>query len=359
MKVMSKELYGGPWVLLQLAWFFAARVGDIRQVECQNLNFGTTDSVTDTTAARALFTSGKGAHFRKGAIIFLANCGVEDNALQLVSGHKRRDTLLRYLEWGQRSSEAENSALLRARAVQDIDCAECKSHHPRSRPPNVGRFQLRTEWQPTWATHSLCTSLVPSTGTEHIRPRYRSRGARRHQLASARKAGPSPRRYLQPRQVCAFTRSSQRYASGPRLAAERQILRYRLAKPCPAPAPIRFLHRQRNADHAPGWKAAATTRWRSNPRRRTRFPNLTTLKTTETTNFRALAKLGHTTRGSPAFTLPLPRKASENRRCTVLPPVRLCRLVRSISASQRRSELLRCSRETSNRMGRRNAHALH
>eukprot|EP00760_Papus_ankaliazontas_P019420 PhM_4_TR18022/c1_g5_i1/m.93186 len=52
-KVMSKELYGGPWVLLQLAWFFAARVGDIRQVECQNLNFGTTDSVTDTTAARA------------------------------------------------------------------------------------------------------------------------------------------------------------------------------------------------------------------------------------------------------------------------------------------------------------------
>eukprot|EP00760_Papus_ankaliazontas_P016007 PhM_4_TR16751/c0_g1_i3/m.26827 len=169
---LSKSLQGGPWVLLQLSWFFAGRVGDTRQIEPRNLHFGSTDIGTQTIAAHALFTAGKGLHcwgpytihtripttiatalrehitrfsssatvcttqdqqvlsralaelpdhslrsIRKGSLTFLADCGVDDSALQLVSGHKRKDTLLRYLGWGQRSSEAERSALHRAQLV--------------------------------------------------------------------------------------------------------------------------------------------------------------------------------------------------------------------------------------------------
>ena len=162
------------WLLLQLGWHFAARIGDIRRVQPRNIsidNFSSTDS-TDVHAS-ILFVEGKGAAFggpysihsrlprqvatilleevrsqkpdnhlftvaeqvtlskeiaklpghslrsiRRGALTYLAQCGVEESHLQLVSGHKRRRTLLEYLGWGAFSSDAIASADHRAEVVR-------------------------------------------------------------------------------------------------------------------------------------------------------------------------------------------------------------------------------------------------
>eukprot|EP00760_Papus_ankaliazontas_P016058 PhM_4_TR16755/c1_g1_i1/m.26694 len=169
---LSKRISGGAWVLLQLSWFLAGRVGDTRQLRRQHVVLGALDSATDTVAVQATFTAGKGAYFcgpytihsrlpsscatairehlrvlnqddpicsvadqntlskavrelpdhslrsiRKGSLTFLADCGVDDASLQLISGHRRKDTLMRYLGWGKRSSEAQTAALKRAQAV--------------------------------------------------------------------------------------------------------------------------------------------------------------------------------------------------------------------------------------------------
>jgi hypothetical protein len=52
--------------------------------------------------------------FRKGALLHLAALGASDENLQMLSGHKRRDTLLRYLGWGVTSSSAQAAAEQRA-----------------------------------------------------------------------------------------------------------------------------------------------------------------------------------------------------------------------------------------------------
>lgn len=156
------------WLLAQLSWFFAARVGDMRQVCRQDvrlLRTGTRDKVHVTIT----FRFGKGAafwgpysihtfipkaiaqalsatvaaarhdaslfstadqdrlakavraipccslrSFRRGSLLHLAQCGVSDDNLQLLSGHKRRDTLLRYLGWGSLSSTARDAAAARS-----------------------------------------------------------------------------------------------------------------------------------------------------------------------------------------------------------------------------------------------------
>jgi hypothetical protein len=51
---------------------------------------------------------------RRGALLQAAACGVTDDELQLLSGHKRRDTLMRYLGWGQHSSTMHKAAERRA-----------------------------------------------------------------------------------------------------------------------------------------------------------------------------------------------------------------------------------------------------
>ncbi|MDP3761986.1 MAG: hypothetical protein Q8R01_15875 [Ramlibacter sp.] len=156
-------------LLLQVAWAFAGRIGDIRQLRPNDITFGA-ESPTGRMAV-ATFRFGKGAAFwgpysvhsvlpaatakdlvafaavakpgepmwttrdqallsatvrelgltlrsvRRGALLEAARRGVADENLRLLSGHKRQDTLLRYLGWGVASASATAAALERARAI--------------------------------------------------------------------------------------------------------------------------------------------------------------------------------------------------------------------------------------------------
>ena len=151
-------------LLLHLSWFLAGRVGDVRKLQRRHLTFGVPDH-HGLCGLTATFVEGKGAVFwgpytihtkipkdianaiwefvktkpfsghifspsdqcvlaqavgalpdhslrsiRKGSLVHLARQGVSDNALQLLSGHKRKETLLRYLGWGMESADAKRAA---------------------------------------------------------------------------------------------------------------------------------------------------------------------------------------------------------------------------------------------------------
>eukprot|EP00760_Papus_ankaliazontas_P005930 PhM_4_TR1280/c2_g2_i7/m.7264 len=172
---LSKELGRLARTLLVTSWWFAARTGDVRRLKPSNVHVDLT--LVDEhgfVPASALFTEGKGARFwgpytihtriplaeakpivevrqdaidkgdnhlfsvgaqstlsqaisklsdaslrsiRRGALTWFAQAGVSDDHLQLLSGHVRRDTLLRYLEWGLRSSSAIEAANQRTALV--------------------------------------------------------------------------------------------------------------------------------------------------------------------------------------------------------------------------------------------------
>ena len=57
---------------------------------------------------------------RRGSLVHYARAGVSDANLQLLSGHRRRDTLLRYLGWGIESSDAREAAEDRANMEQTV-----------------------------------------------------------------------------------------------------------------------------------------------------------------------------------------------------------------------------------------------
>lgn len=153
-------------LLLQLCWHFAARVGDMRQV-CP-CDVEVQKGVTGRSATKITFRFGKGAAFwgpytihamlpadvakdiaaivhampadqaifrtrdqaalsaavktcgltlraiRRGAIVHASSCGATDDELRLLSGHKRHDTLMRYLGWGRASATAQQAAVSRA-----------------------------------------------------------------------------------------------------------------------------------------------------------------------------------------------------------------------------------------------------
>ncbi|PHR97720.1 MAG: hypothetical protein COA68_12285 [Oceanobacter sp.] len=152
-------------LLLRLAWFYAARVGDMRQITAQDVRppteslptvaltfrFGKgaafwgpycVQAVLDDTTAKALaalrasrpvgplFSLAEQAALskaigeagfnlrtiRRGALNHLAAGGVSDRHLQLLSGHRRVDTLMRYLGWGAASADAAQAAVQRLRA---------------------------------------------------------------------------------------------------------------------------------------------------------------------------------------------------------------------------------------------------
>lgn len=148
--------------LLIMSWTFAARVGDMRQVEAKNITLPSNNKSMDPTAIT--FKKGKGGAFwgaytihavlpldawkdvcqvmklqkssesmwstgdqrklselvasaglnlrsiRRGALLYNAHRGVSDTDLQYLSGHKRMDTLMRYLGWGVESSSAKKAA---------------------------------------------------------------------------------------------------------------------------------------------------------------------------------------------------------------------------------------------------------
>eukprot|EP00760_Papus_ankaliazontas_P005764 PhM_4_TR1275/c0_g1_i10/m.84717 len=163
------------WILLHLTWWFAARLGDMRRVSPDAIQLDFSNTAASTVPIFATFTEGKGAFFwgpytihtripvdiakavleyvrsrrnsreqhlfstrhqeklakelrrlpghtarsiRKGALNFLADSGVGNSNLCLVSGHKREDTLKRYLQWGQNDSDARKAALERSKLVE-------------------------------------------------------------------------------------------------------------------------------------------------------------------------------------------------------------------------------------------------
>ena len=173
-KKLANQLKGrAGWALFQLTWFSAGRIGDIRRVKKKDISIDLDVVEHGSCPVKILFTEGKGATFcgpytiftripkpvakaifeairerqdeeylfeprvqrqvslaigalpdhsvrsiRRGALVHLANCGVTDHHLQLLSGHKRMDTLMRYLDWGGSSSEAATAAKERARLLQ-------------------------------------------------------------------------------------------------------------------------------------------------------------------------------------------------------------------------------------------------
>ncbi len=169
------------WLLLQLTWYLAARVGDLRKLLISNIHVDDKPDSLGNVPVTVLFTDGKGAYFwgpyaahakipsqvatvlreflrlktqrraatlfsvsdqdmlskairgfpghtlrsiRKGSLTYLADCGATDSQLQMLSGHKRRETLLRYLDWGQRSSEAKDGAEARAKLTTAAEASQ-------------------------------------------------------------------------------------------------------------------------------------------------------------------------------------------------------------------------------------------
>ena len=160
-------------VILILSWYMSARPGDVRRLQRREIHLGVPDD--KGTPIRARFTAGKGAAFwgpytvhaylptdeakflaayldslprgdcdiatkkaqsilsrevnaipdhslrsiRRGSLMWLAACGATDRMLQLASGHRRHDTLMRYLGWGFYSSEATAAARERAALMND------------------------------------------------------------------------------------------------------------------------------------------------------------------------------------------------------------------------------------------------
>eukprot|EP00760_Papus_ankaliazontas_P016540 PhM_4_TR16807/c1_g1_i2/m.52058 len=190
---LARQLGHPARALLVASWWFAARTGDVRRLKPCNLNVDL--QLVDEhgfVPAAALFTEGKGARFwgpytihtrlplaeakvlveirrdaieqsntylfstasqtaisklirllpdaslrsiRRGALTWFAQAGVSDDHLQLLSGHQRRDTLLRYLEWGLRSSSAIEAAKHRTELIAGAGPAQ---NHPTYMGPHAG-----------------------------------------------------------------------------------------------------------------------------------------------------------------------------------------------------------------------------
>jgi integrase len=170
-KSLAKKLsQSNAWFLLQLSWYLAARVGDVRRLRPKHIFIEETVDKQNTVAVKATFVEGKGVYFsggpytihtrlpyevakpiaewlrtnqmaticslndqrilakaigssfsncslrsiRKGSLIHYSRCGANENNLMQLSGHKRKETLLRYLGWGLFNSEADRAATTRA-----------------------------------------------------------------------------------------------------------------------------------------------------------------------------------------------------------------------------------------------------
>ena len=74
---------------------------------------------------------------RSGASVCNARAGATDAELQLLSGHKRRDTLLRYLGWGHQSTKAVGAAAHRA---TELSRAVTPTNGDVAAPMKMGRW---------------------------------------------------------------------------------------------------------------------------------------------------------------------------------------------------------------------------
>ena len=169
---------------LQICWALAGRVGDVRQLCGRDITFGE-KTPSGKQSLQATFRSGKGAAFwgpytvattvepdaakalaeiirsrgkmahlfttaeqqalsrmvrdagvtdvrsiRRGRLQHLAECGATSEQLRLLSGHKRVDTLMRYLGWGLFSADGRKAAIERD-AMDKITGAGCDLPTPR------------------------------------------------------------------------------------------------------------------------------------------------------------------------------------------------------------------------------------
>lgn len=164
--------------LLAASWYFAARVGDMRQVKPADFRLPAQQKEGEVTTVT--FKLGKGGaiwglftiasvlpldvvkdmakmihqranaehiwterdqqqvssmvseiglnlrSIRRGSLNDNADKGVEDQQLQLLSGHKRLDTLMRYLGWGVASSSAKQAAKERHKKLKGKGVPEPK-----------------------------------------------------------------------------------------------------------------------------------------------------------------------------------------------------------------------------------------
>lgn len=189
-------------LFLQVSWACAGRVGDVRQLRPGDIEFARI--TTSGHEVHMTFRAGKGAAFwgpytihtvlaadvakdlrahianvseaktlftlnnqkqlaaatkavgltvrsiRRGALTHAARNGVGDNELRLLSGHKREDTLMRYLGWGALSASRVQAANERARlagtgvpvGAGDADDAE-EYTGAATEAPNMGLFSGR------------------------------------------------------------------------------------------------------------------------------------------------------------------------------------------------------------------------
>ena len=199
------------WLLTQLSWYLAARVGDLRQVRAHDIvikpaEATVRDATTPNVPIVVTFRYGKGAAFwgpfsvhamipyrvaqalqehlqpldtttavfstsdqtrmshnvkqfqgcslrslRKGALTHFAQCGVADSSLMLISGHKKKETLLRYLGWGRESSSA-NAA---AKEIAKKTTVVAGGADPAILPSKMGSFSGY------WGHHGKRTSKPP------------------------------------------------------------------------------------------------------------------------------------------------------------------------------------------------------
>jgi DnaJ-domain-containing protein 1 len=191
----------GARLLLLLCWHFASRVGDMRQVRVSDVVLrDAPSSVAERVLVRITFRRGKvstitgpvtlvayvpkrvasaiveykrgkaaaedmfslrnqaelsarvralkpvnGRKFtllsiRRGALVHLAQAGVSDEDLQALSGHRRRETLMRYLGWGLESSTAIQAAARRAKKTPVVGGADGAVLHESMQPPKMGAF---------------------------------------------------------------------------------------------------------------------------------------------------------------------------------------------------------------------------
>lgn len=161
------------WLFAQLLWYFAARPAEVRQLQPADIRVG--EAHDDGFHVTLTFRFGKGVafggpytihailprgtakrlldakrrvnqeqqnhslfsgpdqarvaasvksfkgctlrSFRRGALLHLASRGVGDSDLMLLSGHKQKSTLLRYLGWGVESASARAAAFTRHAAA--------------------------------------------------------------------------------------------------------------------------------------------------------------------------------------------------------------------------------------------------
>ena len=170
-KVLDALVDPADRLFFEICWTLAARIGDARQLTSANITFDHAQATAEALPVTFRFVSGKttqahgpysvrvvlsrtlaqrltdhmkhtGPHsslwtaasqerlrvavrahnltlrsVRKGSLQHQAALGVSDEALRLLSGHRRMETLHRYLNWGEYSANAAKAALERHTAT--------------------------------------------------------------------------------------------------------------------------------------------------------------------------------------------------------------------------------------------------